>query len=78
MPHTQAKALHGITQLAASVIKDMLKTGEKIPCPTSTKQYSGKFMVRVPPLMHRRLAINALEAHVSLNRYVNTILATGI
>ena len=74
---TQAQALRGITKLTASVIEDMQKTGEKIPCPTSTKQYSGKFMVRVPPAVHRLLAINALEAHVSLNRYVSTILATG-
>jgi predicted HicB family RNase H-like nuclease len=39
-----------------------------MPEPIATKQYSGKFLVRVPPELHRRLALEAAEAGVSLNR----------
>lgn len=48
----------------------MKKNGESIPVAMATKKYSGKFMVRVPPEMHRHLAIEAAEAGVSLNRLV--------
>ena len=49
---------------------------EPIPDPLAEKQYSGKFMVRVPPDLHRELVIEAQEAHISLNRYVSNKLAS--
>jgi predicted HicB family RNase H-like nuclease len=39
-----------------------------VPEPIAIKKYSGKFMVRIPPDLHRRLTIEAAEAGVSLNR----------
>ncbi|WP_201341770.1 toxin-antitoxin system HicB family antitoxin [Abyssogena phaseoliformis symbiont] len=44
----------------------MKKANEAIPEPLSTKQYSGKFMVRVLPEVHRGLSILASENHISL------------
>ncbi|AQX36482.1 hypothetical protein B2D07_19840 [Desulfococcus multivorans] len=38
------------------------------PQPIAGKHFSGKFMVRVPPEVHRKLAIQAAESGVSLNR----------
>lgn len=46
----------------------MKKNGEPIPEPVVAKRYSGKFMIRMPPEVHRRLALEAREAGVSLNR----------
>ena len=46
----------------------MLENGEEIPIPISSRNYSGKFMVRIPPEVHRHLALEAIEAGVSLNR----------
>ncbi|MGK2927239.1 MAG: toxin-antitoxin system HicB family antitoxin [Lysobacterales bacterium] len=40
--------------------------------PISARSYSGKFMVRVPPEVHRLLAIQAAESGVSLNRLVSS------
>ena len=53
----------------------MKKNGEKIPEPISSRKYSGKFMVRVPPEVHRHLAVEAAESGVSLNRLASTKLA---
>lgn len=64
------KALTGIRKLIKESIDDMRANGEAIPEPISTKNYSGKFMVRVPPETHRSLAIQAAEAGVSLNRLI--------
>jgi len=50
------------------VLADMIQNKEPIPDPIATKRFSGKFMVRVPPDVHRQLAIQAAEASVSLNR----------
>jgi predicted HicB family RNase H-like nuclease len=68
-------ALKGIRDLVADVVKDMQKTGEKTPQPLSEKNYSGKFMVRVPPEIHRELAIQAAESGVSLNRLASAKLS---
>ncbi|NEO29131.1 MAG: type II toxin-antitoxin system HicB family antitoxin [Symploca sp. SIO3C6] len=64
-------ALEGITNLVKDVVADMETNGEKIPEPIAEKKYSGKFQVRTTPELHRKLAIEAAEENVSLNRYVN-------
>lgn len=69
------EALHGIRQIVADVVADMEHSGEKIPEPIASRQYSGKFLVRVPPEVHRRLALEAAEAGVSLNRLASAKLA---
>lgn len=67
-------ALEGIRQVVRECIDDMEESGEEIPEPLSSKRYSGKFMVRVPPETHRMLAIEAAESGVSLNRLVSSKL----
>jgi len=73
---TPDKALRGIRKVVADVIKDVKASGEPIPEPLSTRRYSGKFMVRVPPEVHRKLTIEAAEEDVSLNRLVSTKLSS--
>ena len=42
---------------------------------TVGRSYSGKFMVRVPPDVHRKLAVQAAESGVSLNRIASSKLS---
>lgn len=72
---TMEGALKGITRVVSGVIKDMRKTGEEIPEPMSVRRYSGKFQVRTTPERHRLLAMQAAEAGVSINRWINDRLA---
>ena len=72
---TQEKAFEGIRQLVADVVKDMQTANEAPPEAISSKTYSGKFMVRVPPEIHREIAIEAADAGVSLNRLVSAKLS---
>ena len=65
---TPEAALRGIRKVVAEVVADLEASGEVVPEPIATKQYSGKFLVRVPPELHRRLVLEAAEAGVSLNR----------
>jgi len=73
---TQDGAFKGIRNLVKDVIKDLKKDKEPLPESLSAKRYSGKFVVRVPPDLHRELVIEANEAHISLNRYVSDKLAS--
>ena len=72
---TPEDALAGIRRLVADVVADMLANGETPPEPLAARRYTGKFMVRVPPDVHRRLALEAAEAGVSLNRLASAKLS---
>ena len=67
LAETQESALQGIRNVVAEVVEDMRANNEPIPEPIAVKRFSGKFMVRVPPDVHRNLALKAAEASVSLN-----------
>ncbi len=73
---TPEKALRGIRKVVADVIDDMKASGEAVPEPLSRRRYSGKFMVRVPPEVHRRLALEAAEENISLNRLASAKLSS--
>ena len=72
---TQESALKGIRKVVSEVVADMKSEGEDIPEPLAEKQFSGKFVVRVPPDVHRNLTIEAAEAGVSLNRLASSKLS---
>lgn len=67
---TQEDALHGLRDAIAEVVDDLEASGEPVPDPLSLRSYSGKFNLRVGEQLHRKLAIEAAEEHLSLNQYV--------
>jgi len=71
---TPESALKNIRNLVAQAVKDMRADKEEIPKPIAGKRFSGKFMVRIPPVNHRQLALKAAEEGVSLNRLVSSLL----
>jgi len=72
---SQGTALEGIANLVADIVADMQSAGETPPDPIADREYSGRFQVRITPELHRRLAVRAAEANVSLNRIVSDQLA---
>lgn len=68
-------ALKGIRKVVAEVVADMQSGGELIPAALAEKRYSGEFKVRIPPQVHRELALSAAEQGVSLNRLASAKLA---
>jgi predicted HicB family RNase H-like nuclease len=71
----QVEALKGIKHLVSDVIDDLRASGEPIPEAIADQRFSGKFLVRLPPELHRRLALEAAESKVSLNRLASFKLA---
>ena len=74
LSYSPESALKGIRTIVNTVVRDMKRNGEEIPQPIASRNYSGKFVVRVPPEVHRSLAIEAAESGVSINRLVNARL----
>lgn len=77
LAHTPEDALSGIRKTVAKVVSDMRANGEQIPKPLSEKRYSGEFRVRIPPDVHRILAIQAAEQGISLNRLASAKLSSS-
>jgi predicted HicB family RNase H-like nuclease len=75
LARTPEAALKGIRKVVAEAVKEMQKEGEAVPEPIASRRYSGKFVVRVPPEVHRNLTIRAAEAGVSLNRLASSKLS---
>ena len=70
------KAIRGILKVVADVVADMQANNEAVPEPICSRRYSGKFQVRVPPEVHRQLALEAAEEDISLNRLVSVKLSS--
>ena len=61
--------------MVAEAVADMQASGEPIPEPLAEKHYSGEFRVRIPPEVHRALAMQVAEQGISLNRLASAKLA---
>ncbi|MGD0939960.1 MAG: toxin-antitoxin system HicB family antitoxin [Terracidiphilus sp.] len=69
-----SSALAGIRKVVAESVADMIANGEVPPVPLAEKRYSGEFRVRIPPQVHRALALEAAEQGISLNRLASAKL----
>jgi predicted HicB family RNase H-like nuclease len=72
---TPEDSLKGIRKVVADVVSDMKKSGELVPVAIASRRFSGKFVIRIPPDVHRQLAVEAAEAGVSLNRLASSKLS---
>ena len=66
---TLEEAYNNIREAMEGWIETKLDAGLAIPIPTNTDKYSGKFVVRLPKTLHRRLVAEAEREGVSLNQY---------
>ena len=77
-PELMLGGLHGSDEAAVYAelcetveewIELLQKDGVPLPDALGTKEFSGKFVLRVEPALHRRLAAKALASGESLNTY---------
>lgn len=77
MEKESATVTGGISRLRREIqvkVEEMFNSGQEPPEPLGDKEYSGKFVLRITPEMHRELAIEAAESGVSLNYHLASIL----
>jgi antitoxin HicB len=72
---TPAEAATMISEAMEAWLHVALDHGDPIPLPRAESTHSGKFLVRVPRGLHAALEELARADSVSLNSYVNAVLA---
>jgi len=75
---TAEEALAMIQEAMLAWLEVALQEKVPIPEPRSAEEYSGKFVVRVPRSLHRDLVEAAEHEGVSLNQYINVVLAQAV
>jgi len=71
----QDLAFKGIRLLVADMLAERLSHNETEPQPPAVRKYSGQFLVRMPPELHRELALQAADSGISLNQLVRQRLS---
>jgi len=71
----EAKVYAELCQAVEEMLELIHADGRDLPEPLTAKKFSGKFVLRVQPAIHRRLAAKALAAGESLNSYCVKTLA---
>lgn len=67
---TPGEAANSAREGLKAVLEVMLEHGDAIPKPEPSREYSGKFNVRVPKSLHRELIQEAEREGVSLNMLI--------
>jgi predicted RNase H-like HicB family nuclease len=75
---TASEALSGCQDAILAWIDAARADGRPVPVPTGADEYSGRFVLRVPRSLHRRLASTARREGASLNAYCATALAESV
>ena len=63
------EAYEGLLEAMEGWLETKLEAGFSVPEPFNTDKFSGRFVVRLPKSLHRRLAVEAEKEGVSLNQY---------
>jgi predicted RNase H-like HicB family nuclease len=75
---TPEEAVAMIREAMELWLEGALEHGDLIPEPEPPDDYSGKFVVRMPRSLHRKLAEQADRDEVSLNTFVTAALAEAV
>jgi antitoxin HicB len=75
---TPEEAIRNGADAARGWISAMRQAGRAVPRPSRREAYSGKWQMRVPRSLHRKLAERARAEGVSLNTLVVTLVAEGL
>jgi predicted HicB family RNase H-like nuclease len=67
--HDESRVFAELCQAVEEMVELIHADGHALPAPLGKKEFSGKFVLRVEPALHRRLAAKALAAGESLNSY---------
>ena len=75
---TKAEILEMLEDAKKAWISTALEDGMEIPEPLREEDFSGRFNLRIPKSLHKRLAMQAKAEGVSLNQLAMYLLASGL
>ena len=71
-------AIHNLEDAITSWLRTAEELETPIPIPSNESKFSGKWVIRTPRSLHRKLVECSAREHVSLNTLVVSLLAEGI
>lgn len=74
---TEAAVVRKLTPIVEARVEVFRRDGRPLPEPSAGKTCSGKFLVRVPPDVHRKAALKAKARGESLNQFVAEAIANA-
>jgi antitoxin HicB len=75
---TEAEAAANLKDAMKEWIRAQLESGVSVPPPATSITYSGKFVVRLPPSLHREASACAARENVSLNAFASMAVARAV
>lgn len=75
---TKAELLDALDDAKKCWLTAALEEGLNIPEPAREEDFSGRFNLRIPKSLHKRLAMSAKAEGVSLNQLAMCLLASGL
>lgn len=72
---TEAEVMAQLSTIVEEWVEIMQREGHPLPAGTAGRKYSGRFVVRVAPDLHKRASLKALARGESLNQFVASALA---
>lgn len=73
-----SEALEKIEEAKEAWIRARLKRGLDIPEPIKEEDFSGRYLLRISPRLHKELTVRAKREGISLNQYIKRILESNI
>ena len=74
---TEAEVMAQLTPIVEEWVATLLEDGHPLPAGTAGRKYSGQFVVRVAPELHKKASLKALARGESLNQFVASALNAG-
>jgi len=75
---TPEEAINSLEKAKGERFEEYLERGIEIPLPKDEdEEYSGRFVLRIPKILHHQLAVAAKKNSTSLNQYIGYLLATN-
>jgi antitoxin HicB len=75
---TPPDAVSRVPAAMAEWIASAQAEGREVPKPRDARAYSGKLLLRMPQSLHAEVALAAERDQVSLNAYINSLLAAAV
>lgn len=72
---TEAAVLAQLQTIVEEWVTNLLSSGQPLPPGTANRKFSGKFVVRLTPELHRKASLKAMARGESLNEFVADTLA---
>ena len=71
---TESAVLEQLQAIVEEWTENLIADGKPLPPGTANRKFSGKFVVRISPEIHRKVALKAMARGESLNQFVSEAL----